>query len=173
MRKFSKPAAQGGLACYNEHISAGFLGVDSYIWLRSKAIADEGCCIMSFDVITKEHLRPHPKLLAVVQKQLLLYHIESKIYPAALLKRLDLTGRFDLLETTYHAIPIHKLGLYPLNRLWRPPQAAVQRGRSPPCAPPSAAARRVRRFEKLRQSPIAALARALDRVSAGICRIAA
>ena len=115
---------------------------------------------MSFDVITKEH-RPHPKLLVVVQKQLLLCHIESKIHPAALLKRPDLTGRFDLLETTYHAISIHKLGLYPLNRLWRPPQAAVQRGRSPPCAPPSAAARRVRRAFQTggpwRQSPIAAL----------------
>ena len=47
---------------------------------------------MSFDVITKEH-RPHPKLLAVVQKQLLLCHIESKIYPAALLKRPDLMER--------------------------------------------------------------------------------
>ena len=102
---------------------------------------------MSFDVITKEH-RPHPKLLVVVQKQLLLCHIESKIYPAALLKRPDLTGHFDPLETTHDSISIHKLGLYPLNRLWRPPQAAVQRGRSPPCAPPSAAARRVRRFEK-------------------------
>ena len=94
MRKISKPAAQGGLACYNEHISAGFLSIDSYIWLRSKAIADEGRCIMSFDVITKEH-RPHPKLLVVVQKQLLLCHIESKISPAALLKRPDLTERFD------------------------------------------------------------------------------
>ena len=104
---------------------------------------------MSFDVITKEH-RPHPKLLVVVQKQLLLCHIESKISPAALLKRPDLTEHFDPLETTHDAISIHKLGLYPLNRLWRPPQAAVQRGRSPPCAPPSAAARRVRRFEKLR-----------------------
>jgi hypothetical protein len=96
---------------------------------------------MSFDVITKEH-RPHPKLLVVVQKQLLLCHIESKIYPAALLKNPDLTERFDPLETTYDSISIHKLGLYPLNRLWRAPQAAVQRGRSPPCAPPSAAARR-------------------------------
>ena len=100
---------------------------------------------MSFDVITKEH-RPHPKLLVVVQKQLLLCHIESNISPAALLKRPDLTEHFDPLETTHDAISIHKLGLYPLNRLWRPPQAAVQRGRSPPCAPPSAAARRVRRF---------------------------
>jgi hypothetical protein len=95
VRKFSKPAAQGGggllvTNCYNEHISAGFLSIVSYIWLRSKAIADEGRCIMSFDVITKEH-RPHPKSLAVVQKQLLLCHIESKIYPAALLKRPDLT----------------------------------------------------------------------------------
>jgi hypothetical protein len=61
-------------------------------------IAGEGRCIMSFDVITKEH-RPQPKLLVVVQKQLLLCHIESKIYPAALLKRPDLTERFDLLET--------------------------------------------------------------------------
>ena len=56
---------------------------------------------MSFDVITKEH-RPHPKLLVVVQKQLLLLlllllcHIDSKIYPSALLKRPDLTERFDL-----------------------------------------------------------------------------
>jgi hypothetical protein len=41
---------------------------------------------MSFDVITKEH-RPHPKLLVVVQKQLLLCHIESKIHPAALLNK--------------------------------------------------------------------------------------
>jgi hypothetical protein len=70
---------------------------------------------MSFDLITKEH-RPHPKLLVVVQKQLLLCHIESKISPAALLKRPDLTERFDPLETTYDAISIHKLGLYPLNR---------------------------------------------------------
>ena len=78
---------------------------------------------MSFDVITKEH-RPHPKLLVVVQKQLLLCHIESKISPAALLKRPDLTEHFDPLETTHDAISIHKLGLYPLNWLWRPPRAA-------------------------------------------------
>jgi hypothetical protein len=89
---------------------------------------------MSFDVITKEH-RPHPKLLVVVQKHLLLCHIESKISPAALLKRPDLTEHLDPLETTHDAISIHKPGLYPLNRLWRPPQAAVLAGAFPPLRP--------------------------------------
>jgi hypothetical protein len=44
-------------------MAAAFTGAKKAI-----AIADEGRCVMSFDVITKEH-RPHPKLLAVVHKQ--------------------------------------------------------------------------------------------------------
>ena len=64
----------------------------------------------------------HTKLLVVVQK--FVRTIRAKIRLLAVLKRPDLTEHLDMLTTEQHAISIHKLGLYPLNWLWRPPQAA-------------------------------------------------
>jgi hypothetical protein len=63
----------------------------------------------------------HTKLLVVVQK--FVRTIRAKIRLLAVLKRPDLTEHLDMLTTEQHAISIHKLGLYPLNWLWRPPQA--------------------------------------------------